>query len=233
MSLREKGKERRRRRILDAARAVLVESGGEGISVNAIAERAEVGQTTLYNLIGGLEDIFDALVQETFSDFAKVFSFDPARDPRHMISQMVGASYDQLKAGEEENMAVLAYSYRQRALQGIRAGAQDILYNLSDNVRQSLDHGKDEGLIHPDCNTQILAGQMLPTLVVNLEQWLAGMITLEVYRAQCHLHLLLLLQAWSTANAAKRVHKQVLDLQAELAPVAESRRRTSEDGTDK
>ncbi len=220
MSLREKGKERRRRRILQAAREILVESAGEGISVNAIAERAEVGQTTLYNLIGGLEDILDALVQEAFAGFTEVFNFDPTINPQTMIDQMVLASYEQLKKGEKENLAVLGYSYRQRAIKGIRAGARDIVFTLSDNVRLSLEHGKKEQLLHPDCNARILAGQMLLGMVVNLEQWMAGMASLKVYRAQCHLHLLLLLQGWSTEAAAARIREQVVELQIELEAAA-------------
>ena len=216
MSVREKGKLRRRRRILDAARELLVESGGEGLSVNAIATRAEVGQTTLYNLIGGLDDILDALVQETFAVFAEVFNFDSSRDPAHMISQLVTASYEQLKTSEEEHLAVLGYAYRQRAMSGVRSDAQDILYSMSDNVRLALERGKGDGVVHAECNCEILAGQMLLSIVVNLEQWMAGMISLDSYRTQSHLHLLLLLQAWSTENAASKIRVRVIELQRVL-----------------
>lgn len=49
------------RRILDAARAVLAETGFEGFGINAVARRAECDKQLIYRYFGGLSGLVDAI----------------------------------------------------------------------------------------------------------------------------------------------------------------------------
>ena len=60
--LRERAKADRRQRILDAVLAILCEEGLPALSTARISARAGVSVATLYNLIGGVEQIVDRLV---------------------------------------------------------------------------------------------------------------------------------------------------------------------------
>ncbi|MFK7977537.1 MAG: TetR/AcrR family transcriptional regulator, partial [Halioglobus sp.] len=62
MGLRDKGKTRRRQRILQAVVDIVAEDGVKGLTTNQIAQKAEVSVATLYNLIGSIDDILDQLV---------------------------------------------------------------------------------------------------------------------------------------------------------------------------
>jgi AcrR family transcriptional regulator len=79
--LRERGKDRRRRRILAAARRILVQEGAEGLVMRRIAEEAEVSVVTLYNLYGGKDAIVGALLDESLQRMggAEAVRFDPAK----------------------------------------------------------------------------------------------------------------------------------------------------------
>ena len=69
MNLREQGKERRRQRILDAVVDLLQADGMTALSTARIAEAAEVSVATLYNLIGSVDEILDALMERQVREF--------------------------------------------------------------------------------------------------------------------------------------------------------------------
>lgn len=65
--LRERTKADRRQRILDAVLAILCEEGLPALSTARISARTGVSVATLYNLIGGVEQIVDRLVEQLFA----------------------------------------------------------------------------------------------------------------------------------------------------------------------
>ncbi len=213
MSVREKGKQRRRQRICQAASDLLVEMNGDSLSVAAIAERAEVGQTTLYNLIGGINDIVDELVRDIFREFSDELNIDSLDSPGEAVLAIVAASYESLKGSEKKKLAILKYSYSQRTQHGARQGAVGSLMSTIDQVASLFTQFKQNRLLDPDCDTALLAQQILFALIINLEQWMSGLVSLDVYKAQSQLHLLVLVKAWSSAKHSKNIKVDILILQ--------------------
>jgi AcrR family transcriptional regulator len=77
MSRREEAKEERRRRIVTAARDLIRETGDTGLSMRAIAARANVSLSTPYNLFGSKRAIVVAVledIREFHERFAKLRS---------------------------------------------------------------------------------------------------------------------------------------------------------------
>jgi len=77
---REAGKRERRRRIIEAARALIRETGNAGLSMRALAARAGVSLATPYNLFGSKHAIILAVledVREYQERFAAARSADP------------------------------------------------------------------------------------------------------------------------------------------------------------
>lgn len=69
LSRRERERLRRRRAMLEAARAVFAEKGYAHATLDEIAERAEFGKGTLYNYFeGGKEEILFAIFDRIYSD---------------------------------------------------------------------------------------------------------------------------------------------------------------------
>ncbi len=61
---REAGKADRRKRIIEAARTLIQETGDLGLSMRALAERANVSIATPYNLFGSKREIILALLED-------------------------------------------------------------------------------------------------------------------------------------------------------------------------
>jgi AcrR family transcriptional regulator len=62
-------------RILDATRQVLDERGAEGITIDAVAERAGVGKGTVFRRFGDRSGLFQALLDEHLRVFQDAFMF--------------------------------------------------------------------------------------------------------------------------------------------------------------
>lgn len=80
LSRREAGKAERRRRIIEAARCIIRETGDAGLSMRALAARAGVSLATPYNLFGSKRAIILALlgdVREFRERFRAVKTVDP------------------------------------------------------------------------------------------------------------------------------------------------------------
>jgi AcrR family transcriptional regulator len=80
MSRREDAKEERRKRIIEAARSLIRETGDAGLSMRALAARAGVSLATPYNLFGSKRAIVLAVLDDV-KDFNAKFRPDQGGDP--------------------------------------------------------------------------------------------------------------------------------------------------------
>ncbi|MEU9149442.1 helix-turn-helix domain-containing protein [Streptomyces sp. NPDC048417] len=71
MGLRERKKQQTASRILRTAIALFVERGFDAVSVQEIADAAEVSKMTVFNYFGSKEDLIFAPVEEHFGDAAR------------------------------------------------------------------------------------------------------------------------------------------------------------------
>ena len=93
--LRERGKLRRIERILEAGLELLREDPEQNLTIERLAERAEVAPMTVYNLIGGRDQLWTALVDRAL----KRLDIDvAAADPQDRARRIVGAYVDTLRA---------------------------------------------------------------------------------------------------------------------------------------
>ena len=70
---RQEQSQRRRERILEAARACFGEHGFAGATVEAIASDAGVSNGLLYQFFRGKADLFQVVVSEVIRDWARAF----------------------------------------------------------------------------------------------------------------------------------------------------------------
>lgn len=91
--LRERGKRRRSKQILDAARVLLREAPDQELTVERIAARAELSTQTVYNLIGRREHIWGALADDAL-DGLDLPRFAAIPEPQFRGTAIVGAIID-------------------------------------------------------------------------------------------------------------------------------------------
>lgn len=110
-SLRERGKADRRRRIVDAARAIIRETGETGLSMRALAERAQVSVTTPYNLLGSKGRVLEQLVDEDFKIFLKAFEKSRPESGLDQIFEVVVLSCKYYREEPAYHRAVMGEMY--------------------------------------------------------------------------------------------------------------------------
>ncbi|MEM1131925.1 MAG: TetR/AcrR family transcriptional regulator [Pseudomonadota bacterium] len=86
----------RRQRILEAACTIIAEKGVEGLTTRGLAAAANVTAPTLYNLIGGKEDIIRELISENVEEVWAELDFDAMESPSDMADHIVDTVYDQI-----------------------------------------------------------------------------------------------------------------------------------------
>ncbi len=93
---REQGRESLRRAILDAAAALFLEHGYEGLSMRQIAERIGYSATTIYRYYEDKDDLLFAIVREGFLRFGQALdkAAQSSGDPRERLNALGHAYID-------------------------------------------------------------------------------------------------------------------------------------------
>jgi len=174
--LRERGKARRRNRILDAAIELLRAGTGEALTVERIAERAEVSQATVFNLVGTRNHIWEALAAR---------ALDQTLDPRHLSGD--DASRPPLQRAREvvehvtNGISADAAVYRTLLANWSQSG-RALEHDPAESVLECLREAVDAGDISPAVDVRRLTAVFGAGLNGLAHQWAAGVIDDEGLR---------------------------------------------------
>jgi AcrR family transcriptional regulator len=215
--LRERAKQDRRQRIFDAVLGILCEEGLPALSTARISARADVSVATLYNLIGGLDQIIDRLVEQLFEGLEQALLEQVDTDsPVPEFEGYVEATYRFLAAREQRLRAVQQAIFQRSLTTGasnpVIATALRSIGRLAEAVR-SLQRG---GRLSADADPQLLAEQMIVCQSMLLENWSVGLISLERYRLGTRYQFLMLLRAWASAGSAAALDAALRERQRQL-----------------
>ncbi|MEM1403623.1 MAG: TetR/AcrR family transcriptional regulator [Pseudomonadota bacterium] len=94
MSTRVANKQKRREQILEGARALLLEGGYDAFTTRKLAERSGVSVPTIYNLIGGKEDVLSALIASSEREFWDTVEFPKKDDDLDAIESFFNQCVD-------------------------------------------------------------------------------------------------------------------------------------------
>lgn len=93
--LRERNKAKRRNAVLDATLELLGQHPLDEVSIERIADRAEVAPATVYNLLGSREQLLLACIDRVIESLVdSLVEVDPAADPIRAAALIVGQSAD-------------------------------------------------------------------------------------------------------------------------------------------
>ncbi len=102
----------RRTLILDGVERTFTELGFYGASVDEIAARAEVAPATLYNLFGGKEELFAAVVERRMEEFLRsVEGARPAGSAAEQLAEVVKAAFSYFDEHEASFRVYLATTH--------------------------------------------------------------------------------------------------------------------------
>ena len=186
MSIRTANKEKRREQILEGARALLLEGGYDAFTTRKLAERSGVSVPTIYNLVGGKEEVLFALVASTEREFWDTVEFPKKDDDLDAVeaffNQCVDVSVD--KPAEMASFVVVAdripsayaflgYEHPEHA--GV--GAQSVAFTTK-AARVFLDAGFLLGRI----STATMGEHLFSVYRDPHRDWAHGVITAEEFR---------------------------------------------------
>ncbi|HKF92477.1 MAG TPA: TetR/AcrR family transcriptional regulator [Acidimicrobiia bacterium] len=177
---REQGKERRRRRILDAAAQLVEADGLDGLTMRRLSEAAGVSYATVYNLIGSKEDVLVALLRSGLEDLGAQLAAVASRDPLDRARALVAGVVDHFVARPTLYRALVQAVHDPAAgTRGVPIRRRTIaLYE--DSIRDAM----TSGLLRDDLDPHVLGLHV--TLAVNgvIRRWAAGEMNAAGFRAE-------------------------------------------------
>jgi AcrR family transcriptional regulator len=173
VGLRERGKQRRTERILDAALRLLREDPEQNLTIDRIAERAEVAPMTVYNLIGTRDQIWTALVNRALAEIDPTSITAP--DPQERARRIVAAYVRVLRADAPVFAALLTgWSNSGRVLEDDPTNA--LIACLKDAA--------DAGKINADADVRYHGEVLAAGLLGTIHQWTAGLLSDRAFAAR-------------------------------------------------
>ncbi len=193
--LRERNRERRIARILEATRELLREAPHESPSVERIAQRAEVAPATVFNLIGPRESIWAALADDMLAA-VDLSPPDDAEDPLVHATAIVTAVVDTFCADAAVYRHVLAHW-----TQSARLLRSDPTPQLVACLRAAAGRGQ----IRADLDLRRLGTTITTACGGAAHQWGAGLISDRTLRDRCRTAVDVAFAAAGHSQAAARL----------------------------
>lgn len=171
--LRERSKQRRIDRILDAGLDLLREKPAENLTMERVSARAEVAPMTVFNLIGNRDQLWSAMADRALQSLEPLsIEVDDPRERAHAIVEEVVRVlrsdpdvFRQLLSGWSHSGLILQHDPTTALIKCLDQAAKDGTLKPGVNVRQ---HG------------QVLAAGLIGTI----HQWTAGLVNDRAFRAR-------------------------------------------------
>lgn len=224
VTLREINCEARRRRIMDAARDLIASGGTAGLSMRKLAQAADLSVTTLYNLVGGRDEILIALIDDGIEGMMGVLEAEAPLDahPLERCRAIITISTRYLGANATIYGPVMVACYEGLSLQQRRgqsvadraAGMQEVA------IREAMRQGLLRNVLDPaELGRQIYHGYELACV-----HWAYGLLDEAGFRARALYGLYAALLAVATEDTRPRLEREIQAVEAELRGRPQPRR---------
>lgn len=169
-----RGKAKRQRAILDAARDIMAESGEAGLTMFALASRAGVSPATPYNLFGSKQAILQAVYEEDMREFHANYDENAGDDPLGRIFDLVDFTIEHWSSSPDFYRAMLTVLSRSAG-----SGVEGAWSPRRSYARKLVQDLAAAGGIAADAPIEALATALIRTLKSVGGEWVDGTVTLE------------------------------------------------------
>ena len=171
------GVQKRRQRILDAARKMIAQHGVDKLRVRDLADAAGVATATLYNQFGGKDGIVELAMKEDYLErFSTSVIENQGQSPAAVLQQLIAKSARDARDVPENTAAVLKFYFS--------AGSDDALRSVThEGVKQFFlailrDVERRDELV-PWARMDWVADDMVSATYAVLLKWLQGKLPAE------------------------------------------------------
>lgn len=209
MNKREEGKADRRRRIVMAARDLIRETGDAGLSMRAIAARAQVSLATPYNLFGSKRAIALAVLDDV-REYQDRFAHLPATDP---VERLFAAL----------DMAVAFYvqdpQFYKTLWASVFDASSDLRSQIYNDARDTFWRGlvqaaADAGVLRQDVDVELLFKAMDRSFAAAMIVWVVGELSIEKLAPTVRLSYALMLKGAASASWQEPLEARIRDSQS-------------------
>jgi len=172
-SAREIGKADRRRRIVDAADALVHESGFDSVSMVQIAQRAELSPATLYNLFETKEAILREVLNRDLDAFKDLVANERSENALERIFVAINVSVARFRSDP------VFYRAIGRATESANKLAKEIRVPRRTFWRDQVAAALAEGRLRPNTDVDLLGVTLWRLIRGAFIDWIADMITAE------------------------------------------------------
>ncbi|WP_332818820.1 TetR/AcrR family transcriptional regulator [Sphingopyxis sp.] len=222
MSTRMRNMNERRDRILDAARSIIAENGFDALTTRGLAQVAGVSAPTLYNLIGGKDDIVRALAKagaEHVQHRLSLLEFDSCLE---WIEAIADEAVDMVESDETYHRALSFCQDRIAGGYGLRGdvGSHPALGEAAMTIAlPACEAARAQGLLRGNVSTRDVTEQMFYAYLGPTREWAFGTISLAMSRYRIKRGFILAL----AADASDSFRHDLLDRLAALGRDAAER----------
>lgn len=213
LSRREAAKGERRARIVDAAWELLREGGVDDLSVKAVAARAGVSLSTLYNLFASKDAILTGVYEQDLLHYAalvaearSVDSLDRIFDAIDISAGLYAADPNFYRAIMRRDTGAAPNPARDAWLKHPRM----FWHNL-------LAKAVEEGFLRPAVDTAVLNVLVTQVLSGVVSDWVLGRISEARFAAEAKFALASLLSAFARGEASLRLRKMIASQHRQLS----------------
>lgn len=216
--LRERNKEKRRQAILDAALELFGSEPPASVTVERVAERAEVATATVYNLVGTRDDLLEALVHRVLDDLVESLSAGEREGGR--ADPLAAAELIVEQSARAFTASPVAFRYVIGELGGRppRPGVERFDPALLQIA--AMREAQQAGVVRSDLDPLVLGRQIYLSYVGALNAWAGGALDDEAFVTAAHHGLWTVVVAAATeehrAAMARRWRRVAKDLSTQL-----------------
>ena len=159
-------------RILDAAIAVIAETGYFQARVSDIADRAGVADGTIYLYFKNKEQMLMAAINSAFATFlanARA-ALEGVSDPRERLRTLAFLHLEGM--GRNRNLAVVFQTELRQSAKFLRQFSQEQLIEYFDLIRETVRAGQRAGVFRADVSDKIVANCFFGALDEMVTSWI-------------------------------------------------------------
>jgi len=209
---RQANKALRRQKILNLARALISSKGFEAFTLSELASLAEVTVPTIHNLFGKKDDIFLELVEEMVIRIEEVLGQSDMIDPIKSAESFIDDLLTLFRADEAFYKAAFVTGERSQLFE--HELPSSIFKKSLKLAEQTCLNAHQNGFLRGRIDSNLLALQLFGCQRLARHDWVNGYITIDEYRNQVLLGMLMTYAADATPEFHGLLCEKIVQLKS-------------------
>ena len=197
----ERGKAKRRQRILDTAVEIISEEGEEGLTVRAIAARAGLSPVTAYNLFGSKLAIMRAAYEQDYANLVRFFEENASSDALERIFDLITLSTAYYQQRPKFYRALFSSLIRDSNSEL----AIESWTSRSMNIRKLLVGAVEAGMLKAATPVEILAPIFVRLGRSITQEWVDGTLSFEESREAVLVSYYTIIENYTTGRGQREI----------------------------